>query len=114
VAEFTALSGYKIVQKKGKTKNMKQRLKIQGMHCTSCAMNIDGALEDLPGVQEASTSYARGQLDVSFEPAQVTLEQIIATIEEEGFTAQVETGNGTAEKATLGDRVKSMFSSWRK
>ena len=60
---------------------MKQRLKIQGMHCTSCAMNIDGALEDLPGVQEASTSYARGQLDVSFEPAQVTLEQIIATIE---------------------------------
>ena len=93
---------------------MKQRLKIQGMHCTSCAMNIDGALEDLPGVQEASTSYARGQLDVSFEPAQVTLEQIIATIEGEGFTAQAE-GEPSAE-APQSSRFsfKNMFSGWRK
>ena len=77
-------------------------------------MNIDGALEDLPGVQEANTSYARSKLEVSFEPTQVTLEQIIATIEEEGFSAQLETGNGAAEKTTLGDRVKGMFFSWRK
>ena len=93
---------------------MKQRLKIQGMHCTSCAMNIDGALEDLPGVQEASTSYARGQLDVSFEPAQVTLEQIMATIEQEGFTAQAEGESSTQAPPNSRFSFKNMFSGWRK
>ena len=93
---------------------MKQRLKIQGMHCTSCAMNIDGALEDLPGVQEASTSYARGQLDVSFEPAQVTLEQIIATIETEGFTAQAEGEPSAKGEQSNRFSFKSMFAGWRK
>ena len=34
-------------------------LKIKGMHCTSCAMNIDGELEDTKGVKEANTSYAK-------------------------------------------------------
>ena len=34
-------------------------LKIDGMHCTSCSLSIDGELEDLPGVISASTSYAK-------------------------------------------------------
>lgn len=95
---------------------MKQVLQIQGMHCTSCAMNIDGALEDLPGVQEANTSYARSKLEVSFDPAQVTLEQIVSTIEGEGFTAQVE-GEASAEAKTTptkGFGFKSIFARWRK
>ena len=36
-------------------------LKIVGMHCTSCAMNIDFELEDIKGVKEASTNYAKLQ-----------------------------------------------------
>ena len=79
-------------------------------------MNIDGALEDLPGVQEASTSYARGQLEVSFEPAQVTLEQIIATIEQEGFTVDVKCESEPSAEARQSNRFsfKNMFASWRK
>src|SRR5205085_6844385 len=33
--------------------------KISGMHCTSCAMNIDGEIEELEGVLSSSTHYAR-------------------------------------------------------
>ena len=67
---------------------MKQTFAIRGMHCTSCAMAIDGALEDLRGVEEATTSFARGRTEVTFDPAQTTLETIISVIREEGYEAQ--------------------------
>ena len=95
---------------------MKQVLQIQGMHCTSCAMNIDGALEDLPGVQEANTSYARSKLEISFDPAQVSLTQIVSTIEAEGFTAQAEGEPSPDAKTapTNGFGFKNIFAKWRK
>ena len=63
-------------------------LRIAGMHCTSCAMAIDLELEDLPGVAEARTSYARGTTQVVFDPARVGLDAIVAAIREAGYTAQ--------------------------
>ncbi len=39
-------------------------VKITGMHCSSCALSIDNALEDLPGVLESSTNYAKGEAKV--------------------------------------------------
>ena len=59
---------------------------IQGMHCSSCAMSIDWALEDLDGVKEATTSYAKGFTKVSFDPARVTDATIAEVIQEAGFT----------------------------
>lgn len=37
----------------------KIKLKIDGMHCTSCAMTIDMDLENLEGVKQSQTSYAK-------------------------------------------------------
>lgn len=54
--------------------------KIEGMHCVSCAMNIDGELEDTDGVKEASTNYARQLTEVTFEPGKVTVGELITTI----------------------------------
>lgn len=66
---------------------MKQMLRIQGMHCTNCAMAIDMDLEDLAGVGEAKTNYARSLTQVEYDPAKVTLAQILATIRETGYEA---------------------------
>ena len=66
----------------------KQTLKIQGMHCTNCAMAIDMDLEDLAGVKEAKTNYARSLTQVEYDPTKVTLNQILATIRETGYEAQ--------------------------
>lgn len=54
--------------------------KIVGMHCTSCAMNIDFELEDLEGVKEVSTNYAKQQTIVTFDPTVVKLGEIIKVI----------------------------------
>ena len=57
-----------IFKKKNQSHLPQLNLSIEGMHCTSCAMNIDGELEDLKGVEEASTNYAKSISQVSYNP----------------------------------------------
>ncbi|MBZ0320100.1 MAG: heavy-metal-associated domain-containing protein [Anaerolineae bacterium] len=72
----------------------KKRFQIQGMHCVGCAMTIDGALEDLSGVKSASTSYARGYVEVNYEKNQLSEDQIIAVIKAAGYKAKAMTSGG--------------------
>ncbi|MBC6937719.1 MAG: copper chaperone [Chloroflexi bacterium] len=67
----------------------KKRFQVQGMHCVGCAMTIDGALEDLPGVKSASASYARQIVDVEYDETRLTEAQIIAAVEQAGYKAAV-------------------------
>lgn len=67
----------------------KAKFTITGMHCTSCAMNIDGELEDTKGVKEASTNYAKGVSEVSFDEDILSQEELISIIKNVGYTAEV-------------------------
>lgn len=67
----------------------KKRFQIQGMHCVGCAMTLDGALEDLPGVRSASASYARQVVDVEYDETRLTEAQIVAAVEQAGYKAVV-------------------------
>ncbi len=66
---------------------MKQQLKIQGMHCASCAMLIDDELEELDGVTKAKTSFAKQRTDVDFDETKVAPDVIIAKIAALGYQA---------------------------
>lgn len=66
----------------------RRTLRIAGMHCAACAMAIDMELEDLPGVAEARTSFARATTEVVFDPGRVGLDAVIAAIRETGYTAE--------------------------
>lgn len=68
---------------------IKQVLRIHDMHCAMCSMNIDGALEELPGVKEANTSYARARSEVTYDPSQVSLDKLLAVIREAGYEASI-------------------------
>lgn len=61
--------------------------RVQGMHCTSCAMSVDFALEDVEGVESSKTSYADSTADVAFDDARVTEDAILAAIQAAGYTA---------------------------
>jgi P-type Cu+ transporter len=63
-------------------------LKLSGMHCSSCAINIDGELEDTEGVQSASTSFARQRVEVRFDPEKISLVQIAEIIKKAGYEVQ--------------------------
>lgn len=65
----------------------KIKLKISGMHCISCAMNIDGELEDTQGVKESTTNYVKAQTEVKFDPGKITEKKVIEIIKKVGYTA---------------------------
>ena len=67
----------------------KIKLIIIGGHCTSCCLSIDGDLEDTKGIKSANTSYASQVCDVEFEEELVKIEQIVKTIENTGYKAQL-------------------------
>lgn len=43
-------------------------LKLDGLHCVACSMNIDGELEDLKGVISSNTSYAKQESVITYDP----------------------------------------------
>lgn len=66
---------------------IKRQFKIDGMHCSSCAMNIDFDLEDLEGVCSSKTSYARAESEIEFDEEKVKVEQLLESVKKTGYTA---------------------------
>jgi Cu+-exporting ATPase len=67
---------------------MKKKIfKISGMHCTSCAMNIDGELEDTNGIKQSKTNYAKSLTEVEFDPEKVNDKAIVEIIKKVGYQA---------------------------
>jgi Cu+-exporting ATPase len=67
----------------------KQIFKLSGMDCTACAMNIDGELEDTPGVKSSNTSYAKSAAEVEFDDAQIDSNKIMDIIKKVGYEASL-------------------------
>ena len=63
----------------------KLKFKIDGMHCSSCAMSIDFDLEDLDGVKSAKTSYAKQETEVEFEEEKISEEDVEKQINKTGY-----------------------------
>ncbi len=68
----------------------KKRFNIKGMHCVGCAMTIDGALEDMQGVKEARTNYARQSVEVEYDERTLTDADLIEAIRVAGYQAESE------------------------
>lgn len=66
-------------------KIVKKKFKIEGMDCASCCMLVDGALEDLDGVESASTNYARCECEVEFDVEKVNGKKIAKVVEGVGY-----------------------------
>ena len=66
----------------------------QPIHCAGCEERIRNALQRLPGVHTVLASSHSQQVAVTFEPAQVSPEQIRAKLEQLGYqvTPQGSTG----------------------
>jgi Cu+-exporting ATPase len=69
---------------------------IGGMHCASCAMNIEKALKRARGIASASVSFPAEKAFVEFDPAEISLEHISDLIRDTGYEVR-----STAEKLVL-------------
>lgn len=60
-------------------------LKVQGMSCGHCVNAIEGSVGPLAGVEQVKVNLADAQVDVAFDEAQVSLDKIKETIEDQGY-----------------------------
>lgn len=68
---------------------IKKKLKIEGMHCNSCALNIDFDLEDVNGVKSVKTNYAKQVSEIEFDEKLVDEKNILETIKKTGYSATI-------------------------
>ena len=61
--------------------------RVEGMHCGSCALLVDDALEDLPGVLSTTTTVKQGRSTVELDVDRSSPEDVIGVIEELGYRA---------------------------
>ena len=60
-------------------------LPISGMHCASCAANIEKALSKVSGVVKANVNFASEKANVEYNPSIVQKEKFVKTIEDKGY-----------------------------
>ena len=67
------------------TAGKKVLFKLSGLHCSSCALSIDNALEEVAGVIEAKTNYAKAETIIYFDPQKTTEIALKKTIQATGY-----------------------------
>jgi Cu2+-exporting ATPase len=61
------------------------QLDVPTVHCRSCQLNIDEALEELPGVAGSQVDLDAKRVTVTFDPATVEPHAIRAAVEDAGY-----------------------------
>jgi copper chaperone CopZ len=61
---------------------------IPDMHCSSCAMSLEGIEDELEGIQKIRASYRKQTLDIEFDEKKVTAKKIRQAIIDLGYTPQ--------------------------
>ena len=67
-------------------------LTVEGMHCGSCGLTIDDAVEEVPGVARATTSFRTGLTEVVLADGAdraAVVAQLIAAVTQAGYRAAV-------------------------
>jgi Cu+-exporting ATPase len=72
-------------------------LPISGMTCASCATRVERRLNRLDGV-EATVNYATERASVTFAPEAVTPEDLVAAVEQAGYSAVLPTTDPQAQE----------------
>ncbi|XP_074073295.1 copper-transporting ATPase 2 isoform X2 [Macrotis lagotis] len=71
------------------------QLGVEGMHCKSCVLNIEGNISELPGVQSIKVSLENKNAEVQFDPNYITplfLKQTIETLPPGNFKVTLPNG----------------------
>ncbi len=71
-----------------KSQMTKVTYKIPDMHCSSCAMRLEGIEDELEGIRKIKASYLKQTLDIEFDEKKVTAEKIRQAVIDLGYTPQ--------------------------
>lgn len=63
-------------------------LRSDELSCPSCVPKIEKALKALPGVEKAEVRFNTGKIEVEHDPAQSSVEALVAAIRGTGYEAR--------------------------
>jgi Cu+-exporting ATPase len=84
-------------------------LDVRGMTCASCVAHVEGALKELPGVQEAVVNLGLGTARVVYIPGVVSTSTMKHAVHEVGYETQERSEGADAldrERQTREDEIK--------
>ena len=82
-------------------------LSIQGMTCSSCTAQIEGALQATAGVHAATVNLLLGNVVIDYDPAVVDPDALAAVVREAGYDAGVPAAGRTAfDEQEMQDRAQ--------
>lgn len=67
---------------------------VEGMTCLSCELTIESSVKRLPGVAHVDANVAQQTVVVSYDPAQVTVDGLMAAITKTGYVVNRAEGSG--------------------
>ncbi|MFP3854631.1 MAG: cation transporter, partial [Anaerolineales bacterium] len=82
-------------------------LSIGGMTCASCAAHVQGALEDVPGVVEASVNLDTEKATVSYIPGLVSMDELRLAVDKTGYQVLMDEERGQ-EESEVDEAVQKM------
>ncbi len=84
-----------VTDKSAETKleaRQKERLKIIGMHCATCALTIEKTSKKLPGVGDVSVSLTAEEAVIEYDPFKISLKDVVREIRKVGYDVYKEEG----------------------
>lgn len=63
----------------------KAKMKISGMSCATCALNIEKSLDNLDGVKKANVNLNTEEADVEYDPKKVKFQELENAIKKSGY-----------------------------
>jgi Cd2+/Zn2+-exporting ATPase len=66
------------------------RLRVEGMDCADCALQLEQAVGQLPGVARCQVDFASARMTLDFDPARVDREAVVARVRGLGYDAAEE------------------------
>lgn len=76
------------MKEKGRTMTEKT-FTVEGMSCGHCKAAVEHELNSLSGVERSNADLERGTVEVAYDEARVTTEDIRGAVEEAGYTLAV-------------------------
>jgi len=81
----------------------KATLDIAGMHCASCALNLEGSLKKVDGVSKAAVNFATEKAYIEYDPSRVAVSDLERAVTSAGYSVvkkgeALEGGGGTIDR----------------
>lgn len=68
------------------TENIKNiKLLVDGIICTGCATDTENILLDLDGIEDVGVDFAKGAIEIEYNPEDITLDDILKKVTELSF-----------------------------